>query len=68
MAVRAPGSYIDYTRQLDSQARTQSRFKEAEQWPIPASSRVTICDGPFDMALPPGDWKLTILRGVIFRL
>jgi len=65
-SVRAPGRAIDYTRQFDSQARTLEQIQGSRTVAYPGfePGHYWICDGPFDMALPPGDWKLTILRGV----
>jgi|GEM_PF-1275988 hypothetical protein len=65
-SARAPGSAMDYTRQFDSQARTleQIRGSRTVAYPGFEPGHYWICDGPFDMALPPGEWKLTILRGI----
>ncbi|MAM91834.1 MAG: hypothetical protein CMI15_10215 [Opitutaceae bacterium] len=65
-SVRAPGSVVDYTRQFDSQARTLEQIQGSRTVAYPGfePGHYWICDGPFDMGLPPGEWKLTILRGI----
>lgn len=65
-SVRAPSSAMDYTRQFDSQARALEQIQGSRTVAYPGfePGHYWICDGPFDMALPPGEWKLTILRGI----
>jgi len=65
-SVRAPGSAVDYTRQLDSQARSLEQIQGSRTVSYPGlePGHYWVCDGPFDMALPPGEWKITILRGL----
>ena len=65
-SVRAPGSAIDYSLQFDSQARTLEQIQGSRTVAYPGfePGHYWVCDGPFDMALPPGEWKLTILRGI----
>ncbi|MCB1124565.1 MAG: hypothetical protein KJT03_23635, partial [Verrucomicrobiae bacterium] len=63
---RAPGSAIDYTLQFDSQAGTRELIQGSRLVNLPGidPGHFWVCSGPFDMALPPGEWKITILRGL----
>jgi hypothetical protein len=65
-STRAPSSVVDFTLQFDSQARTRNKLQGSRtvSYPGMEPGEFWICSGPFDMALPPGDWKITILRGI----
>ena len=63
---RAPDSALDLTEQFDSQG--SSRKGPAGSMPLKTPGREEgnywITPGEVDMLLPPGGWKISILRGV----
>ena len=65
-STRPPGRNVDFTSQFDSQSRTRERIEGSRfiSYPGMEPGHYWICSGPFDMSLPPGDWKITILRGI----
>lgn len=65
-STRPPGRHVDFTSQFDSQSRTRERIEGSRfiSYPGMEPGHFWICSGPFDMSLPPGDWKITILRGL----
>jgi hypothetical protein len=64
-SVRPPSTAVDFTNQFDSQSRTRERIQGSRwiSYPGMEPGHFWICSGPFDMALPPGDWKITMLKG-----
>lgn len=65
-SIRPPSTVVDFTGQFDSQSRTRERMQGSRwvSYPGMEPEHFWICSGPFDMVLPPGDWKITILRGI----
>ncbi|MCZ6674072.1 MAG: CehA/McbA family metallohydrolase [Verrucomicrobia bacterium] len=65
-STRPPGRTVDFTSQFDSQARTREQLHGSRtvSYPGMEPGHYWVCSGPFDMALPPGDWRITILRGI----
>ena len=63
---RRPGSAVDLTAQFDSQGSNRGGPIGSRPMRLPglAPGNYWIVPGQVDMMVPPGDWKLTILRGI----
>ena len=63
---RRPGSAVDLTRQFDSQGSSRRGPIGSRPLRLPglAPGSYWIIPGKVDMMVPPGDWKVTILRGL----
>ena len=63
---RRPESALDLTEQFDSQGSNRSGPIGSRHMRLPglAPGNYWIVPGQVDMMVPPGDWKVTILRGI----
>ena len=63
---RRPDSALDLTEQFDSQGSSRRGPIGSRPMKLPglAPGNYWIVPGQVDMMLPPGDWKVTILRGL----
>jgi len=59
---RQPGNGIEFAPQFDKQGKA-SGGRNANL-PGPLADTFWCVPGPFDMALPPGDWRIGVRRGV----
>jgi hypothetical protein len=60
--VRQPGNGIEFAPQFDKQGKA-SGARNANL-PGPLADSFWCVPGPFDMTLPPGDWRIGVRRGV----
>ncbi len=58
-----PGNAIDFASQLDHQGDATGN-RNARYFPGELSGRYWCVPEPFDLAVPPGEWEITIRRGV----
>jgi hypothetical protein len=64
-ADRPPSNALDLSLNFESQGATVSGFRRLRV-PGPFNGEAWCCPGPFDMAVPPGEWRIMIRRGVEF--
>ncbi|MCZ6626001.1 MAG: CehA/McbA family metallohydrolase [Deltaproteobacteria bacterium] len=65
-SLRVPENTVNLTSQFDSQARTRDRPTGSRQLDLPGITEgdYWIVRGPIDMMIPPGQWQISILRGL----
>jgi len=65
-SLRPPDSAIDFAPQFDSQAADRNRVKGGRLLNLPGlpEGDYWVVPGPIDMMIPPGQWQISILRGL----
>ena len=65
-SLRAPDNALDFTPQFDSQASSRNRYGGSRRLDLPGvpEGDYWIVPGPVDMMIPPGQWQISILRGL----
>jgi hypothetical protein len=65
-SLRPPDRAIDFAPQFDSQAADRNRVKGGRLLNLPGlpEGDYWVVPGPLDMMIPPGQWQISILRGL----